>query len=122
MGNWQEAELRAEAAMHRIGPSGNKDDQGQCLLVIGHAQFEMRRLQAASESVDQILRSSSNSSVLQAQAYLLKAMIETDADQLERASADCLAAMRLFQEAGNERGVRDCMELRSRIEAKRRQA
>jgi tetratricopeptide (TPR) repeat protein len=122
MGNWQEAELRAEAAMHRIGPSGNKDDKGQCLLVIGHAQFEMHRLQAASDSVDQILRSSSNSGVLQAQAYLLKAMIETDADELERASTDCLAAMRLFQEAGNERGIRDCMELRSRIEAKRRQA
>jgi tetratricopeptide (TPR) repeat protein len=122
MGNWQEAELRAEAAMHRIGPSGNKDDKGQGLLVMGHAQFEMRRLQAASDSVDQILRSSSNSSVLQAQAYLLKAMIETDANQWERASTDCLAATRLFQEAGNERGIRDCMELRSRIDAKLRHA
>lgn len=121
-GNWQEAELRAETALHRIGPSGNSDDKGECLLIIGHAQFEMRRLPAASESVDQILTFPSNASLLQAQAYLLKAMIETETDELERALTDCQLAVRLFQEAGNERGVRDCIELRSRIEAKRRQA
>jgi hypothetical protein len=119
MGNRQEAELRAETALHRLGPSGNSDDKGQCLLVIGHAQFEMRRLQAASESVDQILRSESNASVLQAQAYLLKAMIEAQEDQVERASTDCIVALRLFREAGNQRGVRECMELRSRIDANR---
>ena len=121
-GNWQEAELRAETALHRIGPSGNSDDKGQCLLIIGHAQFEMRRLPAASESVDRILSSSSNASVLQGQTYLLKAMIEAQEDQVERAVTDCAVAVRLFREAGNERGVRDCIELRSRIEAKRRQA
>jgi hypothetical protein len=118
-GNWPEAELIAEGALHRMRDWGTADDKGQCLRVIGAAQFGMGRLQAALDSAARILTTAGVGVVLRAQAHLQKAAIELELDQLENALGDCQKASNLFDEARDQGGIRDSTELQSRIDKRR---
>jgi tetratricopeptide (TPR) repeat protein len=113
--HWQEAELRAETTLRRMSGWDAPADEGECILVIGHAQLGMRRLQAALNSSEQALTASKGKGVLAAQAYLLKAMVELESGKTNNAVRDCQSARRLFDEAGNKRGIHDCAELQLRI-------
>lgn len=118
-GNWQKAELIAEGVLHRMGDWGTADDKGECLRVIGAAQFGMGRLEAALDSATRILATANVRVMLRAQAHLQKAIVELELDQLETALSDSQKAATLFDEAGDEHGIRDSIELQSRIDKRR---
>jgi tetratricopeptide (TPR) repeat protein len=114
--NWAEAELIAENALRQIsGLDGALDDVGGCLIVIGHAQFGMRRMDAALGTVEQILSDPQAGEVSRGKAYLLKAMLKLDSGKLNEAASDCQEAKRLFGAAGNIRGLQEAADLQATI-------
>lgn len=116
--NWIEAELVAENALRQMSDWGTAKEKGDCVLTIGHAQFRTHRLKAAMDSAGQILAASGGGALLEGQAYLLRAMTELESGQLIDAVSDCQKATRLFEEAGNTRGLRKATELQARLAKK----
>jgi hypothetical protein len=79
----------------------------------------MGRLDAALDSATRILTADKVSLVLRAQAHLQKSAIELELDQIESALGDCQEAASLFEAAGDQGGIRDAIEVQSRIDKRR---
>ncbi len=114
--DWQQAEWLAESTLRRLDRVGNSADRGECTLLLAHAQFGMVRLEAALNSIGQVLGDTdSREHFIRARAYLLKARVELAYNQAQEASKDCDLARGLFIKIGNQRGLRDCDTVREMI-------